>query len=289
MKTLSETQMLVHACIACQSLIDSKAVREVHTFVPGFNGGFIRCKACGTEVVAPAVDTDRLYASRDTSTNYPKSRGLIVSIKKFLLTRVADRLLGNHRLDCSVLDFGCGGGELANAICSMGFADTCASDVQVNRPPTLASAVRYVPVSELNHTYAYDVILMRHVLEHLPNPVSVLKQLRSSLKPGGLIIVEVPSAASTWKRLMGTLWTGYFYPYHIAVFSEVGLRHIFSRSGLDVVSVKRVEPPIFGVFLMALGVPRGAARILSAVLYPVQWTVSKFTRASEALLFVVRV
>lgn len=43
----------------------------------------------------------------------------------------------------------------------------------------------------------YDVIMMAHVIEHLPNGTEVIKALTSKLKPGGLIYIEYPSLKST--------------------------------------------------------------------------------------------
>ena len=40
----------------------------------------------------------------------------------------------------------------------------------------------------------FDVITMFHVLEHLPNQVDTLKQLKKLLKPKGNIIIEIPHA-----------------------------------------------------------------------------------------------
>ena len=39
-----------------------------------------------------------------------------------------------------------------------------------------------------------DIITMFHVLEHLPNQVDTLKSLKSKLRRGGKIIIEVPHA-----------------------------------------------------------------------------------------------
>ena len=40
----------------------------------------------------------------------------------------------------------------------------------------------------------FDLIVMFHVLEHLPNPVNYLSHLRNLLSPNGRIVVEVPNA-----------------------------------------------------------------------------------------------
>jgi len=43
---------------------------------------------------------------------------------------------------------------------------------------------------------SYDTIVMGHVLEHLDNPVSVLRKYKKYLKKDGVIIITVPNAKS---------------------------------------------------------------------------------------------
>ena len=38
----------------------------------------------------------------------------------------------------------------------------------------------------------YDVIFMNEVLEHMPDPINVLRDIHSYLKDGGILIVNVP-------------------------------------------------------------------------------------------------
>ena len=47
----------------------------------------------------------------------------------------------------------------------------------------------------------YDVILATHVLEHVDEPVTLLKSMKAWLKPGGKIIVIVPNKDSIHRRL----------------------------------------------------------------------------------------
>ncbi len=42
---------------------------------------------------------------------------------------------------------------------------------------------------------AFDAILLISVLEHLPDPLTVLRDCRSCLRPGGILLVNVP----TWR------------------------------------------------------------------------------------------
>jgi len=271
-------------CKACGHVAAKAESLPVHSYVPALSGRFFTCPQCGSESVDGDVDYDKLYASRDSS-NYPATNGLLVALKKALLRRTAAGILRGCDPGGSVLDFGCGGGELANAICAIGFSRVFAADVQAARPATLDARVSYLGVQALTEHGPFDVVILRHVIEHLEHPTEVLFGIREQLSPQGVMIVEFPSAASFWKRLMGPRWTGYFFPYHTMVLSDTGARRIFEEARLRVLATRLAEPPIFGVFLISLGMPRPAARIFSGLLFPLQALVSKLTGRSEALVF----
>jgi 2-polyprenyl-3-methyl-5-hydroxy-6-metoxy-1,4-benzoquinol methylase len=53
------------------------------------------------------------------------------------------------------------------------------------------------------------VIIMNHVIEHLPDPFSVVSTLASRLEPGGYFDGQTPNAASFEHKIFGRYWSGY--------------------------------------------------------------------------------
>jgi SAM-dependent methyltransferase len=52
---------------------------------------------------------------------------------------------------------------------------------------------------------SFDVVSLRHVLEHLPWPMQAMTKIRELLKPGGYLLIEVPNVESLsrrWVRLL---------------------------------------------------------------------------------------
>jgi 2-polyprenyl-3-methyl-5-hydroxy-6-metoxy-1,4-benzoquinol methylase len=80
----------------------------------------------------------------------------------------------------------------------------------------------------------FDVITMSHVLEHLPEPVAFLSNLRAHvLKEDGALFVEVPN-------LYGHPC---FEPSHLYSFTDRTLTMILHASGFDVMNIKMHSPP----------------------------------------------
>ncbi len=69
----------------------------------------------------------------------------------------------------------------------------------------------------------FDVIFMGQTIEHVDNPLQVLRRLRLLLAPNGVIVVSTPNLNSVELEWFGPTWAHWHLPYH---------RHIFSREGL---------------------------------------------------------
>jgi 2-polyprenyl-6-hydroxyphenyl methylase / 3-demethylubiquinone-9 3-methyltransferase len=98
------------------------------------------------------------------------------------------------------LDVGCGGGLLSEAMALRGASvtgiDLGPQTIEVAELHALASnaSVRYVRESAETHVLqnpaAYDIVVCMEMLEHVPEPDSVLRALRTLVKPGGHVFVS---------------------------------------------------------------------------------------------------
>lgn len=99
-----------------------------------------------------------------------------------------------------VLDVGCGGGLLSEALAQAGAnvtgLDLGKETLQVAELHAVESgvSVRYLCESAETHATTspdtYDVVTCMEMLEHVPEPQSVLRALRTLVKPGGSVFVS---------------------------------------------------------------------------------------------------
>ena len=80
------------------------------------------------------------------------------------------------------------------------------------------SALEIIP-----DTIRFDVIFMSQSIEHVADPVNVLRRLRFLLAPAGVIVLSTPNLDAKEIDWFGPTWAHWHPPYH---------RHIFSRKGL---------------------------------------------------------
>jgi len=78
------------------------------------------------------------------------------------------------------------------------------------------------------------LVLMCSFLEHEPQPVEVLDQVRRVLRPGGVALVQVPNFGGWNRRVRGPRWCGFRYPDHVNYFTPTTLAFAAARAGLRV-------------------------------------------------------
>jgi 2-polyprenyl-3-methyl-5-hydroxy-6-metoxy-1,4-benzoquinol methylase len=83
-------------------------------------------------------------------------------------------------------------------------------------------------------TATFDAVTMNHVIEHVYDPVALLREIRRILKPGGRLVSVTPNARSMGHRVYGQFWRGLEPPRHIHIFTPSALNAITQSAGLGV-------------------------------------------------------
>jgi SAM-dependent methyltransferase len=81
----------------------------------------------------------------------------------------------------------------------------------------------------------FDVVYMRHMIEHLFNPRRALQEVHRTMKQGGLLRIETPNMASLSAKIYGRYWYGFWpLPRHIHMFSPRTLTGLLQEEGFRV-------------------------------------------------------
>jgi SAM-dependent methyltransferase len=150
----------------------------------------------------------------------------------------AQRLIARYGLQRKkIVEIGCGTGEFLGLLCElgdnrgMGYDPSC--DPAAACPPGV-TLVRGMFGPEQAASGA-DLICSRYLLEHIAEPTSFLKQLRSSLRgcDEAVLYFEVPNAALILSE--GMIWDIIYE--HYAHFCRRSLARTFEEAGFDVCDV----------------------------------------------------
>lgn len=77
-----------------------------------------------------------------------------------------------------------------------------------------------------------DTFLLSHVIEHFPNPITTLGEIRQALKPGGRVVIITSNVRCYLERLLGHRWTAYREEDHVWLFGLGTLRQTLQAAGL---------------------------------------------------------
>jgi SAM-dependent methyltransferase len=84
-----------------------------------------------------------------------------------------------------------------------------------------------------------EVICFWDTLEHVPDPLEFLVEVRRRLAPGGTVALSVPSVSSPPARAFGRHWWTLKPEQHIWHFTPATLRVVAAQAGLSITTVYR--------------------------------------------------
>ena len=131
-----------------------------------------------------------------------------------------------------VIDIGCGTGVMLRALSYSKAWRLNGLDLDQRNLSLLKAIAGFetlytCPAEELPGEF--DLVTMVHSLEHFPEPVNVLREIRSKVAPGGVLFVQVPNAeANPFEYLVAD---------HMIHFSPATLEKLVSRAGFRVDSL----------------------------------------------------
>lgn len=160
----------------------------------------------------------------------------------YLDQEVENILSGFESEKCFILEIGCGKGDFLkkllnknkNAI-GWGFDPSCPG-LESEMGGRLHFKPYYYDATCI--TPSPDIILCRHVIGHIPEPLLFLKIIRNALEnsPHAHVFFETPSAE--WIFEKSSIWD-FFYEY-CSIFTASSLRIAFERTGFKVDSIKSI-------------------------------------------------
>ena len=147
---------------------------------------------------------------------------------------IVRQVLKAHRGATTLLDVGAGAGLLVDEARRRGLA---AVGVEPSR--SLVDYAGRLGIDLLQGVFphpdltgrTFDAITIVDVIEHVTDPVAMLRDAAAALNPGGVIVVVTPDAGSLAARVMGTRWW-HFRLAHIGYFKRASLQRAAAEAGL---------------------------------------------------------
>src|SRR2546425_1880561 len=244
--------------------------------VPGI-WGLMRCPQCHLVWLNPrpvAADVGKLYKHYHTHDIPPSSR--LGQLKKVIQDAVLASYFGYTNLPCSqlkkalgkvigligpvmemvklstmtlsgppkgrLLDVGCGNGQFLAKMRDFGWEvvgiEPDGKAVKVARERFGLYVYENTPEETSFTSNEFEAVTLNHVIEHLWDPVNVLRECRRVLKPGGKLVAITPNIECLGYRLFQVAWRGLEVPRHLYLFSPRALVDCAEQAGLKVLELR---------------------------------------------------
>jgi len=164
-----------------------------------------------------------------------------------------------------VLDVGCGDGGFLLLARSCGWAvvgvdpDAQAAshdlDFEIG-----AGGIEYLDgESEL-----FDAITLNHVIEHVYDPLNVLRRCYGLLKKGGQLWLETPNIESLGHAKFKSHWRGLEPPRHLVLFNARSLQFALTQAGFRESRRQTRPDPTLGMFRHSWAIEKGISSSANA-------------------------
>lgn len=163
------------------------------------------------------------------------------------------RNLPSHSFGKRLLDIGCGGGDFLLLAKKAGWdvtgVDTDPKAVTVAQKKGIKVFLGGIEVLHNDlHDEEFDYITLSHVIEHVHDPISLLKNCYRLLKKGGGIWIETPNINSLGCKYYGSNWRGLEVPRHLVLFNRASLESVLKISGFTSIIDQPYRPLCLPMF-----------------------------------------
>jgi 2-polyprenyl-3-methyl-5-hydroxy-6-metoxy-1,4-benzoquinol methylase len=165
-------------------------------------------------------------------------------------------LLKNYKQH-SIVDYGCGDGGFLETLSKHGYHTTGIEynpDLIIKLSNTYRE-IKFLTVEQFwkNTTDKFEIIHLGDVLEHINEPVELLKRLKEKLTPNGFFFIEGPletnfnlayffrKMTTALKRMINENKVRVEAPYHVSFSNYMNQKILFEHAGLELIYFKTWE------------------------------------------------
>lgn len=199
----------------------------------------VKCKKCGLEYVSPRIKGDLIVSSYADGIDTVFLQNQEERVYTF--SRELNKLNRYFKCPGKVFDVGTAGGAFLKAAFEMGWN---VSGCEPNQAMCRFVKEKYDynincgTLFECNlEADAFDMVTLWDVLEHVPNPIEVLKECARILKKDGIIVINNPDRTSWIARILGRKWP-FLSTVHIYYFNKQTLSIYANRVNMEIIEVR---------------------------------------------------
>jgi len=190
----------------------------------------------GSHQVEEQIKDLKYWSNFNLIKYYNKVYGKILNWGKILPERLEVELMCIKDIPVGkLLEIGSGDGSRLSKLQALGW-EVQGQEIDV-KATKIAQETYQVPVylGSLDSAHftdnSFDVIVMNHVIEHVQDPIALVRECNRLLKSGGIFMAITPNVQSHNHQKFGSNWLGLQPPTHLHLFNQKNLNTIATLSG----------------------------------------------------------
>lgn len=249
--TYKGAAVLTDQCRICDSLEGEFLLEKIRGI---YKSAWVVCRHCGSAHIDP-------YPTQEELTKYYNSNYLEMDLSSGMDTGVShklrfsdeyrSRVFGEYRYSLNdvgfepsklihsgdILDYGCADGVFLDFMTAEGVPKERLYGVDIGSDMILAArekAYRCFHIEELSMKN-FGLITLWDVIEHVPHPRDLVRQIKSLLSIGGRVIVQTPHFGDL-ALFMKEAFAHYLVVEHLHLFSRKAVLALFENEGFECVA-----------------------------------------------------
>ncbi|MEX2582262.1 MAG: class I SAM-dependent methyltransferase [Gemmatimonadota bacterium] len=224
---------------------------------------YLECGACGCLQIAEIPEDISKYYPPDYYAHQPQSarnpvvrylrrrrnhygffrRGLLGQVLSWISPYPRGNVYGwLHRSgasrDSRILEIGCGTGAFLSDLREQGFHRLLGADPFIATDCVLPNGIPLRKATADQLDGSFDLIMLHHTLEHIPDQLSTLRSIAGLLASGGECLIRIPISSSyAWEHYREN-WVQIDAPRHFFLHSIDSIRLLGEMAGLRLAEVQ---------------------------------------------------
>jgi 2-polyprenyl-3-methyl-5-hydroxy-6-metoxy-1,4-benzoquinol methylase len=210
----------------------------------------VKCLNCGLKFSSPRPDADEIesgYAGVKDEVYKEELNGRVITFQRNLEN------ISRYKRKGSLLDIGCSIGTFLSLAKKEGWEvmgiEPSAWCVKQCRDLYNIEVIKGTHRLLANFSQKFDVVTMWDVLEHLSDPLEALRDCRSSLKDGGILVFSTLDIGSLYARILGKHWP-WLMKMHIYYFDRLTIKRYLKQAGFKPIKIEKYKHTISVDYLL---------------------------------------
>jgi 2-polyprenyl-3-methyl-5-hydroxy-6-metoxy-1,4-benzoquinol methylase len=201
----------------------------------------IKCSNCGVRRRKPDLEDE--YEESYHSYYFDQGKQIHPHMLSFFADLMTARLRSFGK-SLKFADIGCSTGRALALGEAMGFDVTGFDVSKWSVEHACSMGYKAYLANNLKGVFAadeFDVVHCSHVIEHVPNPLLLLDELRFILQPGGLLMLACPNYSSLPRLIKGKNWGVWCLDSHLWQFTRKQMVNFLRSKSFKIISVRTLH------------------------------------------------